>query len=113
MLQKLQHLLAQEAVSELDAAAYSDCIVHPIRKPTMQGPFDSDTLARLHERAHAWAPRLREEAIDDFWRGADEVLRRGIGSSQRAALRLLQRLRRHESKQGACAAANDSLIAPT
>jgi hypothetical protein len=61
----------------------------------MQGPFDSETLYRAHELARLQSERLRDEAIDDFWRGADAVLRRGVGRSQRAAARLLQRLRHH------------------
>jgi hypothetical protein len=62
---------------------------------TMQGPFESETLYLAHELARVRAARLREEAIDDFWRGADTVLRRGLDRSQRAAQRLLHRLRRH------------------
>jgi hypothetical protein len=30
--------------------------------------IDAEELNRLHDRAHALAPRLRAEAIDDFWR---------------------------------------------
>jgi hypothetical protein len=67
----------------------------------MQGPFDSETLYRAHELAHARAARLRDEAIDDFWRGADAVLQRGLGRSQRAAQRLLQRLRQHTAQRSA------------
>lgn len=72
----------------------------------MQGPFDSETLYLAHELARARAERLRDEAIDDFWRGADAVLRRGVGRSQRAATRLLQRLRHHAALRSAATPAD-------
>ncbi len=67
----------------------------------MQGPFDSETLYRAHELARARAARLRDEAIDDFWRGADAVVQRGFDRPLRAAQRLLQRLRQHAAQPGA------------
>jgi hypothetical protein len=66
----------------------------------MQTPFDSETLYRAHELAHARAIHLREEAIDDFWRGADSVLKRSLERSQRTAQRLLHRLRQHAERRG-------------
>lgn len=52
-------------------------------------------LNRLHEQALLQAPRLRDEAIDEFWRGANAVLWARLSTAQRAATRLTQRLRRH------------------
>jgi hypothetical protein len=69
----------------------------------MQGPFDHETLVLAHDLAHARAARLRGEAIDDFWRAADAVIRRGLDRSQRAAQRLLHRLRHHKVGRAAAA----------
>ena len=60
---------------------------------------DAATQARLHDLAKAQAIRLRREAVDDFWRGADAVLQRslkmGQASVERSAARLKARLARH------------------
>ena len=60
---------------------------------------DTTTLARLHDQAKAAASRLRSEAVDEFWRGADAVWQRGLQTSQaaleRSATRLQARLARH------------------
>ncbi|HOF51545.1 MAG TPA: hypothetical protein PLL83_08185 [Rhodoferax sp.] len=54
---------------------------------------DADLQARLHDLAKLEAARLRHEAIDDFWRGADAVWRRSLGAmAQRSAARLRARL---------------------
>ena len=54
---------------------------------------DATQPARLHDLAKAEATRLRAEAIDDFWRGADAVWRRSLGAmAQRSAARLRARL---------------------
>jgi len=50
---------------------------------------------RLHEAAHAEALRLRREAIDDFWRGADHLMASATERARRAATRLAHRLSRH------------------
>jgi hypothetical protein len=52
-------------------------------------------LNRLHDLALRRAHELRQEAIDDFWHGADAVLTVGLASAQRSAQRLAQRLARH------------------
>ena len=66
-----------------------------------QNTSDSIRLALDHERAKARAARLRDEAIDDFWRGADAVLRRSLQSSQdvlaRSTRRLHSRLMRRQA----------------
>lgn len=60
---------------------------------------DAPTLARLHDQARAEASRLRSEAVDEFWRGADAVWQRGLHSgealAQRSATRLRASLARH------------------
>ncbi len=60
---------------------------------------DAATLTRLHDEAKAEASRLRSEAIDEFWRGADAVWQRGLHSgealAQRSAARLRASLARH------------------
>ncbi|MBK7548228.1 MAG: hypothetical protein IPI20_10540 [Rhodoferax sp.] len=60
---------------------------------------DAATQTRLHDLAKAEATRLRNEAVDDFWRGADAVLlrslRAGQASVERSAARLKARLARH------------------
>jgi len=60
---------------------------------------DATTQARLHELAKAEAIRLRNQAVDDFWRGADAVFHRSLKTGQaaveRSAARLKARLARH------------------
>ena len=66
-----------------------------------QNTSDSIRLALDHERAKARAARLRDEAIDDFWRGADAMLRRSFQSGQdvlaRSTRRLHSRLMRRQA----------------
>lgn len=50
--------------------------------------------ARLHELAKTEAVRLRDEAVDDFWRGADAMLGTTADSARRSAQRLAYRLAR-------------------
>lgn len=47
-----------------------------------------------YQRLREDALRLRSEAIDDFWRGADQVLSGAAVRARRAATRLAQRLSR-------------------
>ncbi|MDO8458582.1 MAG: hypothetical protein Q7T07_16885 [Burkholderiaceae bacterium] len=65
------------------------------------------TLAHLHDRAKAEASRLRGEAVDDFWRGANAVWQRGLHSgealAQRSAARLRASLARHARSRNAAA----------
>lgn len=60
---------------------------------------DAATQARLHDLAKAEAVRLRHQAADEFWRGADAVLQRslktGKAAVERSAERLKVRLARH------------------
>ncbi|HPH15199.1 MAG TPA: hypothetical protein PLC34_15430 [Burkholderiaceae bacterium] len=60
---------------------------------------DAATQARLHDLAKAEAVRLRHQAADEFWRGADAVLQRSLKTGQaaveRSAERLKARLARH------------------
>jgi len=53
-------------------------------------------LNRLHDRARQAAPQLRDEAIDDFWRGANAALWSQLSGARRAATRLSHRLQRHQ-----------------
>ncbi len=50
------------------------------------------TLAHLHDQARHEASRLRREAVDDFWRGADAVWQRSLAGSQALAQRSASRL---------------------
>lgn len=63
-----------------------------------QHPYDNATLAHLHDFARIEAARLRDEALDDFWRGADAVWQRSLQSghalAERSAARLQARLAR-------------------
>ena len=57
--------------------------------------FSIAELNRLHDEARHRALTLRNEAIDDFWRGAHIVLWAQLSSARRAATRLSQRLKHH------------------
>ena len=63
--------------------------------------------AALLDAARLRAVELRSEAIDDFWRGANAVLQRGLqdgpARAARAARRLQARLARHGLHRGAAA----------
>lgn len=65
---------------------------------------DTNTQARIHDLARDHATQLRQEAVDDFWRGADAVWQRGLQSGQaaleRSATRLQARLARHARTRG-------------
>ncbi|MDR7306710.1 hypothetical protein [Rhodoferax saidenbachensis] len=58
-------------------------------------PPSATAIARLQAQARAEIHRLRGEASDDFWRGADAVWQRSQGFAQRSANRLKARLARH------------------
>lgn len=62
--------------------------------------IDAAELLRLHEQARRRAVVLREEAIDEFWRGANGVLWAQLSSARRAAVRLAQRLQHHRHLRG-------------
>lgn len=62
--------------------------------------IDAAELLRLHDAARQRAVALREEAIDEFWRGANGVLWAQLSSARRAAVRLAQRLQRHRQLRG-------------
>lgn len=57
-------------------------------------PYTTEQLRRLHDQARADALQLRREAIEDFWRGANDMLGHAALSAQRSAVRLSHRLRR-------------------
>jgi len=63
--------------------------------PAWPDPLAPAELNRLHDEARRLAPELRREALADFWRGADAALATTLGSAQRSASRLAQRLARH------------------
>jgi len=54
-----------------------------------------EDLNRLHDLARRRAQALRQEAMDDFWRGANAMLALTAGATGRSARRLAQRLARH------------------
>ena len=55
----------------------------------------------LREQAHADAPRLRSEAIAEFWRGTDAWIADTFDHTRRAADRLAGRLRQHARQRAA------------
>jgi hypothetical protein len=57
--------------------------------------MNANDLNRLHDEARQRAHALRDEAIDEFWRGANAVLWDRLSNARRAAERLSQRLQRH------------------
>lgn len=57
--------------------------------------LEADALARRHDNAVRDAHRLRAEAMDDFWRGANALVISSVGGLGRSAERLRQRLARH------------------
>ena len=61
----------------------------------------ADELERLHHAARIEAERLRREAIDDFWRGADALLSSAWVNARRSADRLAARLSRHSASRAA------------
>lgn len=76
-------------------------------------PPPDDTLRnRLHDQARTVATRLRQEAMDDFWRGADAAWQRVAQGSQalaaRSATRLRARLKHHAQLRGAAPVAPSS-----
>jgi hypothetical protein len=70
---------------------------------------DATTLARLHDQARLEASRLRAEAVDDFWRGADAVWQRGLQTGQAAFERSATRLQTRLARR----ARGIRLVAPT
>ncbi|MDO8449349.1 MAG: hypothetical protein Q7T10_11155 [Rhodoferax sp.] len=75
---------------------------------------DAVTLARLHDEAKAEAVRLRREAIDDFWRGANAVWQRcvetGQATAERSAARWKARLiRRTHERTGSAPTPNPTV----
>jgi hypothetical protein len=63
--------------------------------------FSATELRRLHDEARRRARQLRNEAIDEFWRGVRAVLWAQLSSAQRAATRLAHRLQRHHQLRAA------------
>lgn len=57
-------------------------------------PYSITEMNRLRDQAYAAAPLLRAQAIRDFWRGADHLLRSATFPAERAARRLAARLGR-------------------
>lgn len=61
--------------------------------------FEASIQARIHDLAKDRATQLRQDAVDDFWRGADTVWQLGLQTGQaaleRSATRLQARLARH------------------
>jgi len=61
-------------------------------------------LDRMHQEALRQAPALRQQAIDDFWRGVNAALWGQLSAARRAATRLGHRLQQHQRQQGPRAA---------
>lgn len=61
-------------------------------KITPQAAAQAQRLAQFHDEARTQARLLRTQAIDDFWRGANAVLRRTCASTYASARRSAQRL---------------------
>ena len=57
-------------------------------------PYSITEMNRLRDQAHAEAHLLREQAVRDFWRGVDHLLRSATFPAERAARRLAARLGR-------------------
>ena len=53
---------------------------------------ETTALAQLHDQARREARRLRREALDDFWRGANTVWERSLAGGQALAQRSASRL---------------------
>lgn len=64
---------------------------HPT--PDLRHPMDLD---RLREEALIEAGALRHQAIDDFWRGAGEVMATAASQALRAGARWRAAWRRHQ-----------------
>ncbi len=61
-------------------------------KISPEAAAQAQCLARLHAEARAQARLLRAQAIDDFWRGANEVLFHTFDSAYAGTRRSAQRL---------------------
>jgi len=59
--------------------------------------MNAQQLNRLHDEARQPARQLRDEAIDEFWRGANAALWSQLSSARRAATRLSHRLQHHKA----------------
>lgn len=68
---------------------------------TQPAALSHDDIQRLHDAARHEARRLRREAVDDFWRGADAVCAAAMDRAGRSARRLASRLARHQQLRGA------------
>ena len=66
-------------------------------------PYTTGEFHFVHDQAKRQAEALREEAVDDFWRGADAVLARTLGGVGRSAGRLRYALARRLARKGASA----------
>lgn len=71
------------------------------RRPALSAVPPAAELARLHAQAHQEAARLRREAIDDVWRGADALWASALDTAGRSATRLAARLAHHRQLRGA------------
>lgn len=67
----------------------------------------NDNLDRIHDLAKAEAARLRREAVDDLWRGADAIWQRSLQTvraiAERSVARLKARLARRAREHTASA----------
>jgi hypothetical protein len=109
-LQKLQNQLPFCAISEYWLSLYSEFHRKPLENAMFLPPPDDTQRNHLHDQARRAATRLRQEAVDDFWRGADAAWQRvaqgGQALAQRSASRLRARLARHAQIRAAQAASS-------
>jgi hypothetical protein len=77
-------------------------------KITSQSVAQARRLAQVHDEARARAQLLRADAIDNFWRGANEVLGSACGYTLASVRRSGQRLGYAMARHHACRSANQS-----
>ena len=65
--------------------------------PATAASLEMTDRNRIHQLALARAQALRDEAIDDFWRGANAMVVRSSASAYRSAQRLAYALARRKA----------------
>lgn len=62
--------------------------------------YSLQQLNRLHDEALAYAPRLRDQAINDFWHEVVDQVLLQQQRARRSAERFAQSLNRHNRRRG-------------
>jgi hypothetical protein len=100
-LQELQYRCALPVVSDLVADRQTGTTPpQEVHAMSIRPLYTPEELDRLHDRARAEAHALRQQAIADFWRGADGLLASAVTHAERSATRLASRLRRRAGARG-------------